>query len=127
MKHFSNYNPNPKLRRVGDCTVRAISMVTGQSWDETFLGLCAKGFELKDMPSSNAVWGAYLRDKGFVRRMIPDRLPEDYTVEDFCIDHPVGTYLLAISGHVVAVVDGVAQDSWFSLDEIPVFYWTKEQ
>ena len=85
--HFANYNPNPKLRRVGDCTVRAISMVTGQSWNETYLGLCAKGFELKDMPSSNATWGAYLRDKGFVRRVIPDWLPEDYTVGDFCVDH----------------------------------------
>ena len=37
---FSYFNPNPAGRQVGDCTVRAISKSTGQSWDETYMGLC---------------------------------------------------------------------------------------
>lgn len=36
---FKNYNPNPQNNLVIDCTVRAISKATGQSWDETYIGL----------------------------------------------------------------------------------------
>jgi hypothetical protein len=73
------------------------------------------------MPSANHVWGRYLRDNGFHRQIIED----DCTVEDFCRDHPKGTYILAIDGHVVCAVDGFYYDSWDSGQEIPIFYWTR--
>ena len=81
---------------------------------------------MKDMPSSNAVWGAYLISKGFHREVIPNTCPDCYTVRDFCVDHPRGAYLLAIGTHVVTVVDGDYYDSWDSGNEIPVYYFTKE-
>ena len=37
-----------------------------------------------------------------------------------------GTYILALSGHVVCVQDGVIYDSWNSENEIPLYYWVKE-
>lgn len=123
MDNFEMYNPNPRNRRVGDCVVRAISKALGQSWDETFAGVCLKAFELSDMPSANNVWGAYLRDKGFTRRILPDDCVECYTVEDFARDHPYGTYILAIAGHVVCVQDGVIYDTWDSRGEVPIYYW----
>ena len=79
-----------------------------------------------DLPSSNTVWGAYLREKGFKRSLIPDGYPDYYTVSDFARDHPSGEYLLATNGHVVAVVDGQYCDSWDSGAEIPIYYWRKE-
>ena len=33
---FIYYNANPRGRRVNDCTVRAISLATKSSWDETY-------------------------------------------------------------------------------------------
>ena len=30
------YNANPLGRKVNDCTVRAISLATEKSWDETY-------------------------------------------------------------------------------------------
>ena len=64
---YSAYNPNPMGARVGDCTVRAISRATGESWDTVYCGLCVEGLRLCDMPTANHVWGAYLRRHGFRR------------------------------------------------------------
>lgn len=123
---FNFYNPNPHAARVGDCTVRAISKVLGQEWEQTFIELCLYGLISGDMPSSNAVWGRCLRDKGLKRHIIPDACPDCYTVKDFCREHPQGVFLLALNGHVVAVVNGDYFDTWDSGDEVPVYYWTKE-
>ena len=123
---YREYNRNPRGKRVGDCVIRAVSRATGKTWEETYAGICAAGYELCDMPSANAVWGAYLRRQGFRRHMLPDTCPDCYTVETFCRDHPSGVYVLAISGHVVCAVDGDGWDSWDSGQETPVYYWQKE-
>lgn len=49
-----------------------------------------------------------------------------YTVEQFAQDHPQGTYILAIDGHVVCVQDGCWFDSWDSKDRVPLYVWRKE-
>lgn len=123
---FQQYNANPKVARVGDCTVRAISKALDKSWDEVYIGLALQGFVDKDMPSSNAVWGNYLRGHGFERRIIPNTCPDCYTVADFSEDHKHGSYILALSGHVVAVKDGVYFDTFDSGENLPIFYWSKE-
>ena len=119
------YNPNPKLNRVGDCTVRAISKATGKTWEQVYAALTAYGFMRCDMPSANHVWGNYLKSQGFVREFVDDHGQALYTVEDFARDHPTGTYILAIDGHVVCAVDGFYYDSWDSGQEVPVYYWTR--
>lgn len=124
---YQSYNPNPKHRRGVDCTVRAIAKVTGKTWDEVYTCLCLFGFIEKDMPSSNLVWGAYLRNQGFTRSAIPNTCPDCYTVSSFAEDHPTGSYVLALPGHVVAVVSGDYYDTFDSGDETPIFYWTKEE
>lgn len=122
---YQFYNPNPSKKLVGDCTVRAISKILDQRWEITFQDLCARGFEMKDMPSANAVWGSYLRSKGFQRYAIPGNCPDCFSVRDFCIENPKGSYILATGTHVVAVEDGVYYDSWDSGNEVPIFYWRK--
>lgn len=124
---FVQYNPNPTKKNVGDCTVRAISKATNQSWEQTYAGLAVFGFDMGDMPSANSVWGAYLRRKGYTRRIIPENYPEHYTVRDFANDNPIGTYILALSGHVVCVIDGALYDSWDSSGEIPIYFWSREE
>ena len=75
-----------------------------------------------DMPSANAVWGAYLKSRGFSRSAVIDNGSDYYTVLDFCRDNTNGTYILALSGHVIAVIDGDYYDTWDSGEEIPVYY-----
>ena len=124
---FRAYNPNPAGARVGDCTIRAVSKATGDSWEHVYCGLSAEGMRLCDMPSANHVWGAYLRRNGFRRYAIPDVCTDCYTVADFCRDHPSGVYVLALSGHVVCVEDGDYYDTWDSGTEVPAYYWQKEE
>ena len=123
---YVSYNPNPERRNVGDCTVRAISKALGQDWETTYTGLALEGFCLCDMPSSNHIWGAYLKRHGFRRILIPDECPDCYCVAEFAADHPRGTYILALSGHVLCVQDGDWYDTWDSGGEVPLYYWRKD-
>ena len=120
------FNNNPDRALVGDCTVRAISKALGKTWDDTYMGLTMQGFRMKDMPSSNRVWGEYLYENGFRRFIIPDSCPDCYTIKDFCKEHDSGKYILATGTHVVCAVNGSYYDSWDSGDEIPIYYWRKE-
>lgn len=121
------YNPNPVARRVGDCAVRAVSKALDVDWETAYCLLVKKGFLLGDMPSSNAIWGAVLRDHGFSRAALPDSCPDCYTVEDFAEDHPKGTYVLGLSGHTVAIRDGNIYDSWDSSGEPVQYYWYRKE
>lgn len=125
MNGYIQYNANPKRSRVGDCVIRAISKATGKSWDEVYKDLSAEGYALADMPNANNVWGSYLRKLGFKRGIISDNCPDCYTVSDFVTENPRGTYILALSSHAVAVVDGEYFDTWDSGDEVPLYYWVK--
>jgi hypothetical protein len=127
IKMFVSYNPNPQGRNVGDCVIRAISKLLNQSWDEVYAQIAVYGLMHSDMPTANHVWASFLLRNGYKRRLVSDDCPECYTVEDFCRDHPHGSYLLAIDGHVVTVIDGCIYDSWDSSHEIPIFYWYKDK
>jgi hypothetical protein len=122
---YINYNPNPKQKRVGDCVIRAICKATDQEWDEVYMQICLEGLKMCDMPSSNPVWGSYLKSRGFEQVMIPNTCPNCYTIADFCADHPTGVYVVGTGTHVVCVDSGNAFDAWDSTNEIPVYYFRR--
>ena len=124
---FIETNPNPIHKLVGDCVIRAISILENRSWDYTFIELCVHAYSMSDMPSSNEVWGSYLKSLGYTRNIIPNTCPACYSVRQFCNEYPIGRYLLATGTHVVAVIDGDYYDTWDSGHEIPIYYFTKEE
>ena len=123
---FEYYNPNPTKKVVGDCAVRAIAKALGVDWGDAYAKIIVNGFRLGDMPSSDSVWGAVLRQNGFIKETLPNTCPDCYTAEQFCEDHPHGTYVLGFGGHVATVEDGTIFDSWNSSQEIPIYYWRKK-
>lgn len=123
---FYRINPNPEKNLTGDCVIRAIALTTDHSWDYVYLDLFLLGFDEKDMISSNNLWDDYLYQHGFKRYVIPNDC-RCYTVRDFCRDHPRGTYILATGTHVIAVIDGNYFDTWDSGNEIPIYYFKKEE
>lgn len=123
--NYVYFNPNPRNNLVIDCTVRAIAFAEHSTWDFTYLGIAFKGFELKDMPVSNIVWAEYLKDLGYIKHVVPNTCPDCYTVKQFCIDNPNGTFILGTGSHVVAVKDGQYYDTWDSGDELPIYIWQK--
>lgn len=118
---FVFYNPNPKGGRVGDCAVRAICKATRRGWEDVFLDMAAVALSMADMPSSNAVWGLLLRQSGF-KKYIPDGVQ---TVNEFEQTHD-GVYVLALSGHAVAVVNGNHYDTWDCGEEHILYFWKME-
>lgn len=124
---YIQYNPNPVLRTVGDCSVRAVAKALDIDWETAYIKTSTNGFLMGDMPSSDSVWGAVLRENGFYRYVIPNNCPDCYTAGDFCKDHPKGTFVLGFGGHVATVVDGDLYDSWDSSNEVPQFYWYRKE
>ena len=121
------YNPNPVGRTVGDCSTRALAKALDVDWGTAYIMAAINGFSMGDMPSSNSVWGSVLRQHGFKKAVLPESCPDCYTVGDFAIEHPQGTYVLGTGTHVVTMIDGDIYDSWDSLNETPVYFWYKEE
>ena len=120
---FVDFNPNPVGRRVGDCSVRAVAKALGIDWETAYAMNVSNGFAMGDMPSSDSVWGAVLRQNGFQKKAIPNTCPDCYTFADFAKDNPKGTFVLGTGSHVATIVDGDIYDSWDSSDEIPIYVW----
>lgn len=116
------FNPNPKGKETGDCTVRAICAVTGLSWYEIHRQLCDLSRIMGDMPSGDEVWWKLLELYNFKRITMIDQCPECYYVRDFAKDHPYGDYILGPKEHAVAVIDGDWYDTWDSGATVPLYY-----
>lgn len=120
---FVEYNPNPKTKRTNDCVVRAVAKALDTDWDSAYIEVVSQGLLCSDMPMNNPVWGELLKQKGYKRYIVPNTCPDCYTVQDFCKDHPKGTYVLGTGTHAVTVVDGDYFDAWDSGDQIPLYYY----
>ena len=127
MSRWRYFNENPTGRKVGDCAVRAVAVALGIDWETAFLRTAKAAYQMGDMPSSNSVWGAVLRQEGFYRSAIPNTCPDCFTAEDFAVEHPRGVYVLGFGNHVATVRDGYIYDSWDSSKEIPQYYWHRKE
>ena len=123
MNTFRYFNPNPTGVHARDCVIRAVCAALAISWDEAFDLIAERAKQMGQTMDDNAVYGSILRQRGYVRAIIPNTCTDCYTALDFCYDHPVGTYVLGFSGHVAAVIDGELWDSWDSSELIPTYYW----
>ena len=123
MNRWRNYNPNPTGRAVGDCSVRAVAAALGTDWETAYAMIANNGYMMGDMPSSNSVWGAVLRQHGFTRHAVPNTCPDCYTLARFAEDYPEGVYVVGTGNHVATIRDGEIWDAWDSSNETPIYYW----
>ena len=124
---YIQHNENPDNILVGDCVIRAIAKVMNKSWEDIYVQICLQGFIMKDMPSSNNVWGSFLTENHFERMMIPNTCPYCYTIIDFCKDNPKGKFIIATGTHVVAIIDGDYYDTWDSGHEVPLYFFIERR
>lgn len=124
---WRQFNPNPVGRSVGDCAVRAVAAALDISWEDAYALIAANGYAMGDLPSSNQVWGATLRQHGFNRKSIQDTCPDCYTFADFARDNPEGVFVLGTGTHVATLRDGTLLDAWDSSAEVPQFVWYRKE
>ena len=50
------FNNNPIGKKVGDCSVRAVSKALGMGWEAAYIALVISGMQLGDMPCPGIRW-----------------------------------------------------------------------
>lgn len=122
---YKPFNPNPAFRITNDCVIRAIAKVFNIDWMEAYEEIAEEGKNKFDTMDANHVWIGWLKKQGFRLYPISNNCPDCYTVRDFCMDHPWGTYILGTGSHVITVINGNWYDSFDSGDLIPTFFLTR--
>ena len=114
---YQFYNANARGNFVNDCTIRAISLAEGKTWDETY-------DELSEIAQHN---GIILDDVNFIEPLLDSRYDRMcYTgkyVGDFVEEHPKGTYLITMKGHITCCIGGILYDTFDCRDRIMWCAW----
>ena len=116
-KRWKEYNPNPKERNIGDCTIRSYCAAFGLSWDKAF-DIASK------VAKEESSMIQYVADKVLVEEFncfVDEKYnkktvkgKDRITVNEFAMSHPYGTYILHVPKHQVTVINGIYWDSWDS-------------
>jgi len=123
-------NVNPRNRICGDCVIRAIALVTGQSWEQTIREMTEIGIKKGLVVNDNDLYPYYLELKGFKEMNEPrDVCNRKLTVKEWLIQRE-GFKMKPIfakvgSHHVTAIVDGKVRDIWNSSTQTMHRYWVK--
>lgn len=120
-------NPNPCRKLTDDCAIRAISIIVGSSWKQTYTDLCNRGLIICDMPNSASTISLYLKERGFRRGIVSSDCPACFTVRDFCEEYPYGEYIVLTDGHALAVINGNYYDTFDSGDLTPIYFWERRE
>ena len=114
---FRYYNANPFGRNVSDCAVRAISLATNKTWDETYRELSEfarrEGITFSEIEFLNN----YLEE--CFERVYLDRR-KIRTVQDFLDLNLRGIYLITMPDHITCVIDSTIYDTFNCSDN---FFW----
>jgi len=100
------YNANTFGYNIEDCTIRAISVAEGISWDKAYRKLSDFARVRGLMMSSIESIEEYL-DEHYERTC-----ETALTVGEFAYEHPLGTYLVTMPGHITAIKNGNIIDTF---------------
>ena len=103
---YKFYNANARGMFVNDCTIRAISVAEGKTWDETYeeLSILARK---KGLLFSNVKFVEDYLDKKYKRVCFKSQ-----TVDEFVKQHPKGIYLITMFGHITCSYYGTIIDTF---------------
>lgn len=114
---YKFYNANAHGRFANDCVVRSISLAEDKTWNETYE-------ELSEIAQRN---GIILDDVNFVEPLLDSRYErvcyDNKYVGEFVEEHPRGTYLITMLGHITCCIDGVLYDTFDCRNRIMLCAW----
>lgn len=111
---FEFYNVHPDGKFVNDCVKRAITVTENRDYNEVKIELNRLKRELGAKKfNENIVWRTYIERKGYKKLSFPAVKGQSrMNGERFAEEHPKGSYILNMAGHLSACVDGVIYDTW---------------
>lgn len=93
-----------------DCTVKALALAYGTSYDWAHAVLKAYGRQRGKGLYTHQVFPQVFKDMEIKHKIGPYTRKERISLKKFCEKHPKGRYVVCSSGHAMAVVDGVVYD-----------------
>lgn len=117
MINFKEINVNPKKRKTGDCSTRAIVGVLGISYDDALKLQTEESLKSYYDPTSKQVMEKVLAKFGFVKMKQPKKYDGtkyevrelDQLLDRRTLDEGV---LVTVANHHTCIKDGVIQDIW---------------
>lgn len=112
---WKEYNPNPKKKNVGDCSLRAYCAAFGWMWEEAFEKASEIAKDDAVMMDTHKTCEKVMESQGYVLdEEFKKSKRKDLTVNEFALTHPYGTYFLNTHGHLLCCKNGEYWDSWDS-------------
>ena len=122
MIDFKKVNVNPKGRKTGDCSTRALANVLNISWEEALELQCEEALKCYYDPTSKQVIEKVLERFGYVKMKQPTKVDlfsgrkSKYQVGDMdSILSPAQMregVLVTVANHHTCIKEGVVQDTW---------------
>lgn len=127
--YFEHTQPNPTETKYtstkGDCVIRAFANATDKTWLEAFDLLTAEARATYDVPNGKSCYEGLFKKLGYKQSSFPAiKGKKRMTVERFCKEHPKGRYMISLSNHLCAVVDGKVLDTWYRGDKCVYMCYT---
>lgn len=105
---YRYFNANPLGRKVNDCTVRAISLATGKSWD--FIYKVLSEFARKEaVMMDNIKYIDKFLDSNFLK-VYSHNSGYKMTVDEAAKNFNRGVYLITMQNHITCCIDGTIYD-----------------
>lgn len=125
--YFHFHNENPKNHRAADCVFRAIATATGQTWEETFNGLCEVALEKKLAPNEKDCYTEYLKRLGWIKNRQPRHSNNTkFTGIEFAPEQKTNVICHIGGNHLSCVINGRFWDTWNCTDGTIGNFWTKQ-
>ena len=114
---YKFYNNNALGLFQNDCTIRAISMATGNSWDDTY----------KHLSNIARLKGTMMDDKDFIDEYLNERYERIYDIPKY-VGEVAGSYpdyvlLITMSNHITCSFFGTIYDSFDCRNKIAQKCW----
>lgn len=120
MADLNYYNNNPYGYTDDDCVTRAITLATGESYEEVGRKLYLVG-ELNNCEKLCVDCYEFLIES--VYKFPQVKFEYGITVDEFARQHPNGIYLLRMNGHITTLIDGELWDLWNASEKEPTNIW----
>lgn len=126
MEHFKFNNPHPKGLFVKDCVKRAITLATGKDYKQVQLDLNRlKKITYSNKFNDNKNYKYYLENILQAEKLSfpAEKGKSRITGLLFAIEHPEGTYVLRMAGHLSCCINGIINDTWDCSDKCVYNAW----
>lgn len=112
--------------KAGDCVVRAVTIATNSDYQQMYKKMASASKERGGSKSARNgvhkdVYEPILKELGFVWQSAPKFVGRKARTYDM----PKGVVIARQAHHLVAVIDGVANDIWDCTNKMVYGYWAK--